>query len=134
VYSSHGKFSARRSAFNASRSPIPRSGSAQETLVLQTSSATQALQCAQVSALGGILFAELLHLPPGRVHRGAHAFAHGAKHREVRRVGQVFFNKRDGDVEGQARKGDARLRVEVPPSLARARLDSARRLGDHRGW
>ena len=75
----------------------------------------------------------LLHLPPGRVHRVAHVFAHRAKHREVRGVGQVFLNEQDGDIEGKAREGDARLRVEVPLSLARARLDAARRFGDHRG-
>ena len=77
-----------------------------------------------VSALSGIIFLEH-HLPPGRFHRVAHAFAHRAKHREVRGVGQVVFNERDGDIEGKAREGDARLRVEVPRSLARARLDAA---------
>ena len=35
------------------------------------------------------------------------------------------FPKKDGDIEGQGRKSDARLRVEVPLSLARARLDAA---------
>ena len=63
-----------------------------------------------MSALNGIIFTKLLHLPPGRVHRVAHAFAHRTKHREVRGVGKVFFNKRDGDIEGKAREGDARLR------------------------
>jgi hypothetical protein len=77
---------------------------------------------------------ELLHLPSGRVHRVAHAFAHGAKHREVRGVGQVLFHERDGDIEGKARNRDARLCGKVPPSLARARLGGARCLGDHRGW
>jgi hypothetical protein len=48
--------------------------------------------------------------------------------------GRCFFNERDGEKEGQGRKSDARLRVEVPLSLARARLDAARRLDDHRGW
>jgi hypothetical protein len=44
----------------------------------------------------------------------------------------VFFNKRDGNIEGKARDRYAHLRVEVPLSLARARLDAARRIGDHR--
>ena len=103
----------------------PRSGSAQETLVRQSTSSAQTLERAQVSALEGIVLTELLHLPPGRVHRVAHVFAHGAKHREVRGVGQVLFHKNDGDIEGKARKSDARLRVEVPLSIARARLDTA---------
>ena len=52
---------------------------------------------------------------------------------EVRGVGQVFFHERDDDIEGKAWDRYARLRVEVPLlSLARARLDAARRLGDHR--
>jgi hypothetical protein len=37
-------------------------------------------------------------------------------------------------MEGQDRKSDARLRVAVPLTLARARLDAACRLGDHLGW
>jgi hypothetical protein len=45
----------------------------------------------------------------------------------------VFLDERDGDIEGKARKRDARLRGEIPLSLARARLDAALRLGDHRG-
>jgi hypothetical protein len=84
--------------------------------------------------LNGIIFTELLNLPSGRVHRGAHAFAHGAKHREVRGVGQVFFDERDGDIEGKARDRDARLRGEIPLSLARARHGTARCRGDHRAW
>ena len=80
---------------------------------------------AHISALEGIVLTELLYLPPRRVHRVAHVFAHGAKHREVRGVGQVLFHKNDGDIEGKARKSDARLRVEVPLSIARARLDTA---------
>jgi hypothetical protein len=44
----------------------------------------------------------------------------------------MFLNQKDGDIEGQARNGDARLRGEVPLSLARARLLAARLLGDHR--
>jgi hypothetical protein len=44
----------------------------------------------------------------------------------------VFFDERDGDIEGQARDRDARLRGEIPLSLARVRLDAAQRLGDHR--
>jgi len=52
---------------------------------------------------------------------------------EVRGVGQVFFHERDGDIEGEVRDRDARLRGEDPLSLARARLDAARRLGDHQG-
>ena len=112
----------------------PRSGSAQETLVRQSTSSAQTLEGAHISALGGIIFLELLHLPPGRVHRVAHPAAHHPKHREVRGVGQVLFHKKDGDIEGKARDGDANLRVEVPLSLARARLDTACRFGDHRGW
>ena len=46
----------------------------------------------------------------------------------------MLFNKRDGEMEGQGRKSDAPLRVEVPLSLARARLGAARRIDDHRGW
>jgi hypothetical protein len=103
----------------------PRSGSAQETLVRQSTSSTQTLERAQVSALDGIVFLELLHLPPGRVHRVAHAFAHRAKHREVRGVGQVLFNKRDGDIEGKARDGDAHLRV-AGPAFACARASRRR--------
>jgi len=110
---------------------IPRSGSAQETLVRQSTSSTQTLERAQVSALDGIVLTEILHLSPRRVHRVAHAFAHPAKDREVRGVGQVLFHNRDDYVERQPGNGDARLRVEVPLSLARARLDAARRLGDH---
>ena len=47
---------------------------------------------------------------------------------------QVLLSKNVGDdnVEGQTRHRDARLRVKVPLSLARACLDAARRLGDHR--
>jgi hypothetical protein len=75
--------------------------------------------------MNGIVFIELLDLPSCRVHRVAHAFAHRAKHREVRGVGQVFFDDRDGDIEGQAREGDARLCVEVPLSLSLARADAA---------
>jgi hypothetical protein len=45
----------------------------------------------------------------------------------------VFFHDRDGDIEGKVRDRDARLRVDVPLSLARARLDAARRVIDHRG-
>jgi hypothetical protein len=112
----------------------PRSRSAQETLVRQSTSSAQTLERAQVSAEGGIIFFELLHPPSGRVHRGAHAFAHGAKHREVRGVGQVFFDERTGDIEGQARDRDTRLRGEDPLSLARARHGAARCLGDHRAW
>jgi hypothetical protein len=84
----------------------PRSGSAQETLVRQSTSSTQTLERAQVSAFDGILFTELLHLPSGRVHRGAHAFAHGAKHREVRGVAQEVRseNVRGDQVEGKARE------------------------------
>ena len=44
----------------------------------------------------------------------------------------MFFNKKDGDVEGQARDGDARLRVVIPLAPVPACLDAARRLGDHR--
>jgi hypothetical protein len=44
----------------------------------------------------------------------------------------VFFNERDGDIERKPRDRDAYLHVEIPLSLARARLDAARRLGDHR--
>jgi hypothetical protein len=58
----------------------------------------------------------------------------GAKHREVRGVGQVLFDERDGDIEGKARNRDARLCVDVPLSLARARHGAARCRGDHRGW
>jgi hypothetical protein len=112
----------------------PRRCGAQETLVRQSTSSAQTLERAHISALGGINFLELLQLPPGRVHRVAHAFAHRAKHREVRGVGKVLFNQRDGYIEGKAREGDAHLRVEVPLSLARARLDTARRVVDHRGW
>jgi hypothetical protein len=61
--------------------------------------------------MNGIVFIDLLDLPSCRVHRGAHAFAHRAKHREVRGVGQVFLHERDGDIEGQARDRDARLSV-----------------------
>jgi hypothetical protein len=57
----------------------------------------------------------------------------GAKHREVRGIGQVLFDERDGDIEGKARNRDACLRGEDPLSLARARLDAARRLGGHHG-
>jgi hypothetical protein len=46
----------------------------------------------------------------------------------------VLFNERHGDIEGKAREGYARLRVEDPRSLALARLNAARRIGDHRGW
>jgi hypothetical protein len=45
----------------------------------------------------------------------------------------VFFHERDGDIEGQARERDARLRGKIPLSLARARLGAARRLSDHHG-
>ena len=103
----------------------PRSGSAQETLVGQSTSSAQTLERSHVSAFDGIVLTELLYLPPGRVHRVAHAFAHRAKHREVRGVGKVFLNNRDGDIEGKAREGDAHLRIEVPFTLARARLDAA---------
>jgi hypothetical protein len=109
----------------------PRRCGAQETLVLQTTSSTQTLERAHVSAFDGSTFLELLHLPPGRVHRVAHPAAHGAKHREVRGVGQVLLDERDGDIEGQARDGDARLRGDIPLSLARTRLGAARCLGDH---
>ena len=88
-------------------------------LVRQSTSSTQTLERAQAFALSGIIF-ELLNLPPGRVHRVAHAFAHHEAPRGPR-VGQVVFNERHGDIEGKAREGDARLRVEVPLSLARAR-------------
>ena len=44
----------------------------------------------------------------------------------------MLFHNRDGDIEGKAREGDARLRGEIPLSLARARLDAARRMDDHR--
>ena len=101
---------------------------------MQSTSSAQTLERAHISALGGILFLELLNLPPGRVHRVAHPFAHRAKHREVRGIGKVFLNEKDGDIEGKAREGDARLRRKVPLSLARARLDTARRVVDHRGW
>jgi hypothetical protein len=37
----------------------------------------------------------------------------------------VLLDDRDGDIEGQARDRDARLRGEIPLSLARARLDAA---------
>jgi hypothetical protein len=40
----------------------------------------------------------------------------------------VFFDERDGDIEGQARDRDARLSGKIPLSLARAR-----RLSAHRG-
>jgi hypothetical protein len=83
--------------------------------------------------LNGIVFTEPLHLTPGRVHRVAYPAAHRAKHREVRGIGQVLFDDRDGDIEGQARDRDACLRGEIPLSLARARLDAARRLSDHQG-
>jgi hypothetical protein len=119
VSPSHGNFSAQRSAFNASRSPDPRSRSAQETLFRQSTSSAQTLERAHVSAFGGILFTELLHLPSGRIHSGAHPAAHRAKHREVRGVGQVLLDERDGDIEGQARDRDARLRGEISLSLAR---------------
>jgi hypothetical protein len=135
----HGTFAA-RSAFNSSRSP---------TLVRQSTSSAQTLERAHVSTFDGIVFLELLQLAPGRVHRGAHAFAHRAKHREVCGVGQVLFNERDGDIEGKPRERYARLSGEIPirPSAsspqspapssplarARARLDVARRLDDHRG-
>ena len=46
----------------------------------------------------------------------------------------MHFDERDGDIEGQAREGDARLRGEIPLSRARARLDPTRRLGDYRAW
>ena len=75
--------------------------------------------------MNGIVFIDLLDLPSCRVHRVAHAFAHGAKHREVRGVGQVLFHKKDCDFEGKARDCYAHLRVAVPLSLARARLDAA---------
>jgi hypothetical protein len=45
----------------------------------------------------------------------------------------MFFKEGDGDIEGKARDRYARLRVDVTLSLARARLDAARRLGNHRG-
>jgi hypothetical protein len=44
----------------------------------------------------------------------------------------MLLNQKNGDIEGQARNGDARLSAEVPLSLARARLLAARLLGDHR--
>ena len=113
--------------------PTPRRCSTQAILVPQTTSSTQTLERSQVSAESSILFIfDLLNLPPRRVHRVTHPAAHPAKHREVRGVGHVFFHERDGDIEGKARERDARLRVEVPLALARARLDAARRLGDHR--
>ena len=111
----------------------PRSGSAQEKLVRQSTSSAQTLERAHISALGGIIFFEPLNLPPGRVHRVAHAFAHRAKRREIRGIGQVLFNNRHRDVERQPGNGDARLRVEDPLTLARTRPDAARRLGGHRG-
>ena len=111
---------------------IPRSGSAQE-LVRQPTSSTQTLERAQVSALGGIVLTELLYLPSGRVHRVAHAFAHRAKHREVRGIGQVVFNERHGDIEGKARDRYSRLSVEVQLPHARARLGVKRRIIDHIG-
>ena len=100
---------------------------------MQSTSSAQTLERGQVSAFGGIVFLELLHLLSGRVHRVAHAFAHGAKHREVRGIGQMLFDERDGDIEGKARERNARLRVEVQHSHARARLGAARCRGDHRG-
>ena len=80
---------------------------------------------AQVSALDGSLFLELLHLPPRRVHRGAHPAAHRALHREVRGVGQVLFRDPNDDVENQPRDRAARLRGEVPLSLARVAVRAA---------
>ena len=46
----------------------------------------------------------------------------------------MLFHERDGDIEGKARERDARLCVDVPLALARARLDATRRIGDHRCW
>jgi hypothetical protein len=91
----------------------PRSRSAQETLVRQSTSSAQTLERAHVSAFDGIVFTELLHLPSGRVHRGAHPAAHRAKHREVGGVGQVFFHNRDGDIGGKARRDAREARESV---------------------
>jgi hypothetical protein len=105
----------------------PRSGSAQDTLVRQSTSSAQTLERAQVSACDGIVFLELLHLPSGRVHRVARAFAHRAKHRDVGGVGQVFFHDRGDDIEGKAREPESRrfnLLLQRAPHLLQ--------LGTHR--
>jgi hypothetical protein len=91
------------------------------------------LSVPQVSALSGILFLELLNLPPGRVNSGARAFAHRAKHREVRGIGQMVFNERHGDIEGKARDRYSRLSVEVQLPHARTHLGVTRRIIDHLG-
>jgi len=91
---------------------------------MQSTSSAQTLERGQVSAFGGIVFLELLHLLSGRVHRVAHAFAHGAKHREVRGIGQMLFDERDGDIEGRHRRegqGTQRPPASRGPAFACAR-------------
>ena len=86
------EFCRRRSAFNASRSPAPRSGSAEETHVRQSTS-SQTLERAQISAPTASSSPNSSIFPRSRPQRRAHPAAHPAKHREVRGIRRCFFSE-----------------------------------------
>ena len=87
-----------------------------------------------IRVLDGILVPNSSTLRPVAVDIVAMNGARRAKHREVRGVGQVLF--------AQSRRATSKGRPGIPrrpparrgPAFARARLDAARRLSDHRGW
>ena len=126
------KFSARRGAFSASRSPIraaarqrrrssdsrPRRRRPRGVLRYPRRAASYSLNSSTFRPVAST--ASRMPLLTARS--------------TARSSGSGGCFSRDGEVEGQGRKSDARLRVEVPLSLARARLDAARRVADHRGW
>ena len=94
----------------------PRRRRAQETLVLQNTSSTQTLERAQISAFGGIVLTEILHLRPV-VHRVAHALL--TARRIARSAGQAgaFHSRRWRRTT--TREWRRPLRAEVPPACAR---------------
>jgi hypothetical protein len=67
-----------------------------------------------------------------RIHRVAHRTTDPAKHREVGRIGEIFFSEdvRDDDIE---REDDVRLNIEGSQFLARACADATRRDDGNRG-
>eukprot|EP00230_Micromonas_polaris_P009415 CAMPEP_0117633946 /NCGR_PEP_ID=MMETSP0802-20121206/5416_1 /TAXON_ID=38833 /ORGANISM="Micromonas sp., Strain CCMP2099" /LENGTH=76 /DNA_ID=CAMNT_0005438549 /DNA_START=534 /DNA_END=761 /DNA_ORIENTATION=- len=76
-----------------------------------------------------MIFTELLNSSSRRIHSVAHPTTYPAKHREVCGIGQIFFSEdvRDNDIEGKTRDGNARMSIQMPPYLARACFDTARR-------
>ena len=83
---------------------IPRNGSAQETVVRQSTSSAQTRSVLPVSALEGIVLTDLLHLPPGRVHRGAQCLLTARSTARSAGSGRCFSTRKTATSKGKAGK------------------------------